>query len=250
MWKKSIHAFKILPNNRLEKEVQRIVTPFNVILTAVCSPKFRIRNGYITPSSKKIHILLFFGITACNVWSCYGITKSQNEYTTTSIVSYFFSLTIFFYYIDFILFTSCNVLHSRRQVSLILKIQELYRNIDITKKVKNYIIWTWIWFLATFSVFLVNFLSFLMNLDRIFFIHLSTYFANLQFDLNFIYSVRIMTLLVIYLKEWTKSVVDLNEEEQNKEYFVKKFKTYQNILRAFKIFTLCFKDIVSTSSYI
>ena len=67
-------------NDKLDKDVQRIVQPFNIMLSVFFSSKYKTRNNYMTPCDKKYLILLFFSVSLCNLFSVYR-THADSKYT-------------------------------------------------------------------------------------------------------------------------------------------------------------------------
>lgn len=64
-------------------------------------------------------------------------------------------------------------------------------------------------------------------------------------DLNLVYTIRVMQLFTKYLDEWRKYIVMMNDEHENDEYCNQLFKTYRNILEAYKLYKTIFQVLVS-----
>ncbi|PZC77805.1 hypothetical protein B5X24_HaOG200687 [Helicoverpa armigera] len=232
----------LLTTNKLDEDILRIVRPFNVVLTAIASSKFKIKNRHITPCVKTFHLLICFSIIALKLWSSFMFVVGRGDFKHKKIVDNFFCLTVFFYCVNYTLLTYNNIMHSCHNISLFMKIQDINRNINIS--VQSYVVWTWISFLITLILFISDISWFLLKSGIVGTVHVSENILVFQFDINFVYGIRLVTLLVMYLKEWARSIIIMTEERPN-EYFVRKLETYVNILEAFKLFTICFKAMVS-----
>ncbi|PZC77804.1 hypothetical protein B5X24_HaOG200686 [Helicoverpa armigera] len=237
-----VHPFVLSPSNKLDKDILRIVKPFNIILTAVCSSKYKIRHGYITPCGLNYYILTYAGIGVFLVWSTYNmISINIDELNQRADLAAYLYCTMFLFYISYGQFIIYNIIHRQDHISLILKIQEIYRSVDISKCVQNVVLWNWLSFFLMFCCMIPNISLLYLSQNFVSYTHITNHISNIMFDFNFIYGIRIIALLVVFLKKWSESILD---KEFNLE---KKLKAYQNILEAFQLFAICFRAIVSSS---
>ena len=236
MWKNSNCPVQFFYNNKLDKDVQRIVQPFNVILSVFLTSKYKIRKSYMTPCNKKYPILLFFTISFLNGLNIHYIFNKYNRGIEHTI---FVALDIM-YYLSYILLIICNIVHSRSNVFLILQIQDIHRSIDISKSIPSYIRWNWISLFTVFSTIILRAIHLYVIQASMYLVEASRDLLVLQYDLNLVYGIRLTKLLTIYLKEWISNV----KNERNEEYYDNFFKTYHNILEAYKLFTKCFRILV------
>ena len=241
---------EFLLNNKLDKDIQRIIQPFNIIFSVFFSSKYKIRNSYITPCDKKYQIILFVINVFFSVWSIYNmvIDKSSNYYmnmffnSSASFVIYLFSILSF--YSIYILLLICNIVYSRTNISLILKIQEIHKSINITKNsVQSFVIGNWISFALLFCISITSITCFYMLFTHIYFLEFVIQILCITFDFNLVHYTCLIILLRKYLEAWILLVI--NYEEQSCEYCHKLFKIYENIFEAFKLYKTCFRVLVS-----
>ncbi|KAH9644387.1 hypothetical protein HF086_006415 [Spodoptera exigua] len=70
----------------------------------------------------------------------------------------------------------------------------------------------------------------------------------ISFEVDFIYSIRILILLNKYVGHWIKEIgLMSNDREDDEVYCKKKFATYQNILEAFNVYKVLYEVLVSLS---
>lgn len=241
---------KLLLNNRLDKEVQRIVQPFNIIDSVFFTSKYKIRNKYIYPCDKKYHILLFITITFSNMFCIFRMFNDQyhdflelNKSILVLNTLFWFSVVMVFF--SYVLLIVCNIFHSQSNVSLILSIQEINMTINISKSIQSYVIWNWISLFTVLCVHILVAVYFYVSKASINFFELSTELLVVQYDFNLVYGIRLTTLFTKYLKEWVKNISVINNHVQGDEYGNIYFKAYCNILEAYKIYSKCFRILVS-----
>lgn len=243
MWNNSDRPVQLFLNNKLDKDVERTLKPFNTILSVFFTSKYKIRNGFITPCEKKYHILLFFTISLSTFVSVfYCISSPDDLYKKCRFILFF---VLFMFFLRYALLVSCNILQSQSNVALILRIQDINRNIIFNKNIRKYVFFSWI---LLFSVIVVNILTtvyFYVLKGSIQFHEASTDILIVQYDLNLAYGIFLKTLLLTYLKEWINNTQQTNNEEINYNYCAKMFKIYHKILETYKLHSKCFQILVS-----
>lgn len=229
--------------NKLDKDIQRIIRPFNIILSIFFSSKFKIRDNHITESQKKYHLIIFFLVSFFNV-ICINVMFSKRD-SKDQIDFDLKSETVFLvlYSICYILLVTCNIIHSSTNVSLILKIQDIHRTININKNIKSFITWNWIFFFLLFCDYILTSIVY-TRMDINHFVDVSADLFTLAFNFNLLYGIRLMSLLVKYLEEWTKNI-QIMEAGDNNVYCNKLYVSYRNILEAYKLHSKIFRLLVS-----
>ena len=243
MWQYSTAPVRSILENQLDKDVLKIIQPFNIMLSLFFSSKYKIRDSYITLCDKKYHILIFTIISCCNVFSIYCIfqeayDESEVNYRNGSVFSFFF------YCLGYILLVICNICHSRGNISLVLKIQEIHRSIDISKSIPNYKIWNWIYFAVVFFFYIAINTFFYGNLKTIYFADITGDLLTVAYDINLVYGIRLMALLTKYLMGWVEKIHKLNSEE-NEEYCKGIYVQYRKILEGYQLHNKVFQELVS-----
>ena len=240
MWKPSLTPVELFRIDKLDKDFQRIVQPFNIMLSVFFSSKYKIKNSYITRCDKKYPILMFSIISFCNMFSAYNFFTDSKD---THKVYALFLICFTVYCIDYVLLITYNITNSRSNISLILNIQEIHRSIGNSKSVRNYIIWNWIILMSMITVFVSAVSSFVILNPNTTFVDLSNGLMLFEIELNLMYGIRLMTLLTMYLKEWVKILLHIDGE--NNEFSEKLIKIYDKILEAYSLYKTCFRIFVS-----
>ena len=251
-----IPSFRVLPNTRLEKEVQRIVQSFNVALHIFISSKYDIRNNNIYSRGWKYQLVSFcvtLFLCAIPIYrffidDAYNTHLKQSEY-------YFYALTEIIYFavhsICLTILFILGIVHNNNYVSLILEIQTIYKSIDFSKSIRSYIVWNWVSLFSSicvdiylYSVFYIKFnLNYLSVIDNVLGYIFDVMFIS--FDVNYILAIRVIILLTKYLDEWSKDVLNLNDLHENNELCTKLIKIYLNIVKTFNMYTTIFQVLVS-----
>ena len=248
MWNDSNRPVQMYRNNKLDRDVQRIVQPFNIILSVFFTSKYKIRNTYIAPCGKYYQIILFFSISIINVFSIYHLYDDKNNtfslFNKSGIERTIFFISDTMGCCGYLLLIICNIAHSRRNISLVLKIQEIHRSLDIGKSIPNFIVWNWIALFTVLCIIILPLIQLYIMKISLYFVEISRDVFIIQYDLNLIYGIRLTTFMTMCLKEWVNNMQSKNNDDLNEECCDKLFLTYQNILEAFKLFTKCFRILV------
>lgn len=229
--KLSSHPVEVLLNNRLEKEVYSIIYPFNYMLTPVFSSKFNSQDNYITPNGKTYHVLMFISVLLVNAMCLYRLVSggAGNElFIDDNIIILFINLSYYMYYsFGFTMIFILTVAHTHSNIVLVLRIQMIHKSIDFSKSIRNFIIWNWILLLIVISINIIMFVMYYSLSDYLNFVDFTfDLFSDLMFttfDINFVYAIRLITLLRKYLEEWIKQIMTINDEQENDKYCMKLF---------------------------
>ncbi|PZC77802.1 hypothetical protein B5X24_HaOG200684 [Helicoverpa armigera] len=251
MWYSHRPSQLLLFTNKLDKDVQRILKPFNIILTIFFSSKFKIRNGYITPCDKKLHIILFICVIFLNAWSVYEmrvyISGKASIIINSQIIFSFLLIICFFTY--FILIFS-NIAYCQSNILLIYTIQDIHRAMRNSSSFKNYITWNWITILICICFDILIMSSYCMLLSKIHIFSVSTLYLNMASEINVFYCIRVLAFLIMSLEEWIENVLVVKSDDYCEEYCGKLFKVYQDIIKAHKLLQNCFRLLVRSLIFI
>ncbi|PZC77089.1 hypothetical protein B5X24_HaOG200739 [Helicoverpa armigera] len=239
----SCYPVEVLLNNHLDKEVQAIFYPFNFLLTISMSSKYCIRDNYITPTQRKFHILRFVCTVALLV--IYD-SVTFKVFAGENIIFYIARFLSVIRNLTFLQNVAVSILCNQDNVLLVVLIQMIHRSIDLSNKIRSFIAWNWI-IIATISAFnIMVATAFSSGKDGFNFIGCFTDVIYTSFDVDFVYSIRVLNLLNKYLYEWIKSVRIMNEGKENdKMNCTKLLKTYENILRAYDVYKKVTQYLVS-----
>lgn len=252
----TLHPTEVLLNNRIEKEVQRMFFPLHFLLVLLLSSKYSIQDDYITPNSKQRK----FGSFVC---ACYivvtcvhfiyfdEVTDNYSNIKKNMVISLITTFSFIYLGVGIVIFFILSIFQSQNNILLIVIIQRIDASIDISKRVKSFIIWNWFSVLSIFgfnvfincahmAAFHVNFMQLRMFVCN---------FIYAAFDLNCVYAIRVITLLTYYLEDWIKEILELYKETES-DKCDRQFNIYRNILEAYKQFKNAFKVLVSLSTFI
>ncbi|PZC77057.1 hypothetical protein B5X24_HaOG200706 [Helicoverpa armigera] len=245
------YSREVLLNNRLDKDVQRILFPFNFFLTMFLSSKYCIRDNYITPSKRKYYVFGLFGIciiTAANVHQMYGQIANMDLNKRGLLILIFLHVTQIF---NFALSIVLNIIDCHKNVLLIVIIQAIHRSFDFSKSIRNLVFYSWMILLIglCINVYTIAYgYAILQSWHILSFIH---DVLMVVLDIDLIYKIRLLILLTTYLNEWIKNIcLKKDDWQQDQANCVNLFATYQNILKAYDVSNELSEIIVSYEVYL
>ncbi|PZC77088.1 hypothetical protein B5X24_HaOG200738, partial [Helicoverpa armigera] len=227
----------VLLNNHLDEEVQRILQPFHTLLTVFLSSKYRIRDNHINPNGFIFEFSGFSGLCFAFGATVYRLLKNENSgfdsNVMTNIIHYFLpAMRLLGFVTNFVL----TIIHRYNNVILVLHIQRIYRSIDFSKSVDSYVLGNRITvaiILVTNGVIFTVFITMYNGFD-VLNVLFDIYFVTL--DVDFIYAIRILILLVRFLEEWIKSNKLIEEQAIDGEYSSKLRESHRYILLAYEMY--------------
>lgn len=234
-----------MSDNMVDKDVQSMLLPLNLMQNIMFCPKYRIKNNLISPISI-FHSLVSLIGTGLFIFAFFHrlyilyVDRGLSHQYTQYIISFFdcgyysFGLTM-----NFI----SSVFESKTYISFVLIYQNINRFLCDNKRSKNFTFWNWFSVITAGSYFVVIFISFSLIVRLPYYYILSVY-SVVSFDFNYIYAIRLLKLLEDKAVLWNTRALDLQEIEDKDE--VKRiFDAYVNILKCYKIYEVCFRKIVS-----
>lgn len=231
---------------KLDANIKKIVLPFNIMLTAFNSSKYNISNGYMTPCRIKYHLSFFVIILFLNTLSFINVYHLASKSVEAAIfIRIDFPFYLPFYAFNYLLLMICNIIHSSDNIFLVLKVQEIHRKCDIRKSFRYFIVCNWISVLLVaplvFSCFVFLSLYFDLNLFELW-----CGFLMISYNLNVVYATRLMVLLRMYLAAWIEQIKNIERSGQGDlNIWREMFNVYQNILKAYENYKICFRVLVS-----
>ncbi|PZC77054.1 hypothetical protein B5X24_HaOG200703 [Helicoverpa armigera] len=231
-------------NNYLEKEIQNIFRPFNYAFILLLSSKYTMQDNYITPNGKLRTFLSCMSASyVSGVGFYYMISNKYLEYNSSvysiTVVTIVVQLIIIGYCFGVILIMVNNFVFSQKNILLIVTIQTIGKNINLSKVVKNFIVGNWIAILIPSAIYAGiqgSFYIFYYIIDYTLVLATLCTIAFLAFELELVYALRVIVLLRKYLQGWVQMVSKLNYDQDDGYDCVKLFKIYQNILQAFELY--------------
>ncbi|PZC77071.1 hypothetical protein B5X24_HaOG200721 [Helicoverpa armigera] len=237
----------------IDKDMQRMLLPLNLFHNILLCPKYRIKNNFINPNSFLSIILGLFGLILSIFSFCYRVYK----YYRINPKKYVMNVMYVTSYIDFVIFSigtiinfKINVLETVRNVSLVLKIQDIHRFLPGQNYFKCFTIWNWISIFSGvgFYTYMLIFtvLTFEMHIDGMLF-----GFTLLFIDVNIIYCIRLIKLINNKVDIWNRRALKMHQMDpiDNEDYCEKMFEAYMNILKCYDFYKDSFQLMVRNNLF-
>ncbi|PZC77067.1 hypothetical protein B5X24_HaOG200717 [Helicoverpa armigera] len=238
--------FESILNNQLDKDVQSILFPLNLLQFIVLNPKCHIKNSFINPNNSFNKVILFFGMiiyVSAYIYRVLEITLDVNlrAYGTLSflyIASYF---DFAFYSTGFILNSIINFCKTKDMVNLILMYQDVNRFLKDKSNFRWSVIRSWIYvaLIIGFYVFTMLFMSvapFHIVFNLIILISL---------DSNIIYTIILLKLLTEKVVVWNSAILKVHKNGCSTSYCTKMFDVYVDIFSCYNLIKDMFQQPVS-----
>ena len=239
----------VMTDNSIDEDVQRMLLPLNLLHNILLSPKYRIKNNFIQPNSLITSIVSMFGTIAFSSLYLYRIydlhyEKVKRRYTH---VIYIFS------YFDFVLFSiasvinyNVDVLKTKRNISFVLKFQNVHRFLNDKEKFNRFIILNWISIISTsgFYMFSIIYTSVPLMLPLYDFV---CGLVSMLLAVNVVYATRLVLLLRCKVNLWKVQAQKLQwMDHYDKDIYCKRMlQAYTNILECYDIYKSSFQFMVS-----
>ncbi|KAF9816951.1 hypothetical protein SFRURICE_016832 [Spodoptera frugiperda] len=250
MQPKNYHVEILYLQNKLDKDMQKIIQPFNIFLTLFLSSIYKVKKNYIKPCAKNSQIIIFLIISSINLVDV-CIASFTNKFKTFTL-TFIICCSLFLLILSYMLLMICNIYFSNNLILLILKLQEIYDTLDINKEIRIFCIWNWI---LIFSVILFEvLLAILFQIATKFKISvnlINLHIVNVSYDINMLYAIRVMSLLTMLLERCVTMIqFDIDNEEDSKDKPENVFVTFKKILDAYELYNSCFRILVSSHSFL
>lgn len=238
------HRVEILLNNLVDKDVQAMVTPLNIMQFLTLCSKYRIKDNFITPNCRVTNLVSLFG-TLLYLAIIADHTRSIYNRNTPTVFLITQWIDICIHVIGFVVnFVVC-VMCSDHNVMLVLSIQDVHRLLNDEVKCKSFNFWNW------FLLFFLN----IANMSMFFYFNISTSTFSLDievmtllvFDFNIIYAIRILRLLESKVVLWN---IEVLKSQQTEEYNLKMFNILVKIYECYELYKACFEYLVSNIIFI
>lgn len=249
-------SHKILLNNKLDEQIQSVANSLNFPLHLFFASKYSIKNYHIYPRGNIYHFIAFSIMIISNILTFYRIvtfamTDTNMTNLENNLIRFFTTLYFMIYVGNFILTFVLDTVHRYDNVFLILGIQNINRNINISNSIKSYIIWNWIFLIAIISINMyicVTFYTLYLNVSFTkIMVQIPIDYMFFVFDVSYVICIRFIVLLKKYLDEWVEIVLKIKDRRVNDdEQCLKLFRLYQNILMVYNLYKENYELLVST----
>lgn len=195
-------------NTFVEKPFQKILFPLNLFHTIFFMQKFHIKDNFINPKNFGSKVLSFCGLVFYVSFYTFRIflMTTVKENTVSRYRHSIFDC--FSYSVGFLFNFICCVMESNFNVTLILNVQGIFKATGDNNGVLNKItVKVWIHILSLFSYYSLVALHFFISKGVASIVEVATLYMLFAFDINIIYAVTIINILLYVLKWW---VVEVN----------------------------------------
>ena len=240
-----------LIDNFVDKDIQSMLFPFNLMQNMLFCPRYRIKDNFIYPNnfvSKSISLCVSILSIFLYCYQVYKLHINANirYYLNISYIASYVDL--FMYSIGFAMSYVFNVWQTKRNILLILRIQKVHRFLNEKPLFKRFIIYNWISVSVVFGSLIVRICCLLTNVNPSF-THCLNWISLFCFDLNYICAIRLIKLLGNKVDLWINQTQHLQRLQRMntseiETYCRKMFQAYVNILDCYKIYENSFQYTV------
>lgn len=243
--KNKISHVNMTYHNSVDKDIQSMFQPLNIMLTICFCPKYRIKNNSICPNSHLLNILsvcgnmFFIAILLIRLCMFHSNETFNQYFGFLYIISYFH---ICFYSIGFILNYFLTIIQVRKNINFVMTIQRIHRFFNNKRYIESFTLVNWIYVLCLFLIYIFATCFFYVTIINSFVI-----LSFICFDVNIIYAIRCIAYLKEMLCLWNDEISRplLKRDMNTKHYCKAMLQTYMDILSAFDTFKSTFKYFVS-----
>lgn len=230
---------------KIDKDVQSMLFPLNLMQILVLNPKYRMKNYIISPNNCFNKFMIYFGMVAYvsgYVYRVQEISLDPNfrRYVT---ITFLYSASYFdfiFYTTGFILNCIYHITGSKKMVMFVLTYQEVHRFIKNENCFKWSVIRSWIHVALIWSFYIGTFLFMCLAPWHIVF----NLLVVACLDSNLIYVIVLIALLRDKVKLWNLEVKNLSNNV-NDGHNKKMFEVYVDMLKCYEIVKNVFEQPVS-----
>lgn len=244
----------IVPDNFIDKDVQNMLLPLNIMQHVFVSPKYIIKNNCIIPNNcysyffaacfAIFYVAIFSYRTYCRITSksptdYYKFSDDGTNYIGQIIVCIMPIISLY-----------AVIFQSDSNVRLILKFLNIHRFLNNETEFKRFIVFTWISVILIFT-FMFIFIAFTYISFKLPYYNIICGFLIESININIVYAIRLIKVLTQKIVLWNRKTFELQsmEDRERKDCCYKLFQAYVDILDCFDIYRICFQQTVSLFRY-
>ena len=240
---------KGLSKNKVDKEVQTLLFPLNLLKSLCFNPNYRIKKGFISPNNRVNKLISLCVTVFCLSTHLYNyivvmLDENMNRYQTIHFLYFASSFDVFSVSAGFIMNYITNFIQTKENVTFVLTFQEVHRFLNKNVSSKTFIIVSWIHVGLTIGFF---FLSAVFMNTQYFnppWYTTSHVICLMTLDSDSVYAIRLVRLLTEELVLWMRRGLS-RKYSQNEEYCQKMFETYGQMLKCYEIIRKHYQPTVS-----
>ena len=235
-------------NEQVDKDIQSMLLPLNLMQYISFCPKYRIKNNVITPNSFTFIVVSMIGnlvFLFSYIYHSYSAIGMYNKTTTFITVSNYYDCIV--YCLGTIINFVIGVIYTKESVKLILTFQKLHRFLNCDSDIKNSIYWNWTTVIVCISSYTIGCSCICIKLGAPL-LFMYVYLLGVFFDFNILYATRVLKMLETKIVQWNLKILNtLNIEDTTENHYNKEIlKAYVGILECYEIHKKCFQLFVST----
>lgn len=237
--------------NVINKDLQSILKPLNMMQSLFMCAKYKIRDGLITANNLSycfLSVLALILVGIINVYTMYlEITSDETTPVLSIVVWIDYISNAIFVMLSFSLTYYTNMIYRYDNVLLFLKVQNANKILEIDSRKQMRINWLVIVFLI--SLYFFSLLYFCCAFEGIGVWEVTALGFDMLMDINLIYASRFLNLLRNYLAVWVKVVnsTQLTGEIDDGSWN-KLFTAFMDIVEAYQLLAKTFRGLVSENS--
>lgn len=240
------HKVKQYFNKSIDKNIQSILLPLNLLHNIMLCPKYAITNNNIHPNSLKFKLI---GLCAAVFYSVI-IGYRTYEYHSNELLRSNFNFAYTLTYFDILFYTYSHfmnfilsVMQTKRNIIFVLNYQKVHRFFDTSTYFPSIQFWNW------FSVLLIIIWHVVLLGANVSF-GLPLYFVvvdtiTLTFDVNVIYAIRLIRILKNNVALMNSKIKSLCDVQADQKLCNKLWKTYRNLLKCYDYYKGSYQQTVS-----
>lgn len=245
---------EILLNNFVEKDIQAILRPLNVITIMFLTAKYQIRDNFITPNTFMYHSCTFLATVLCvSVFFLRAYFIVYDEKQAFDVVRYWYNVTDFImYFFGYMWNISTNISSTHINVDLVLRLQCAYKLLNISQnEIKNITFFNWACTTCLLTSYIIKaILCWNYNLMASIY-DLIIVLIVICFDYCILYLSRLLHLVQTSTKVLIEKIrfSENSEEMLVESYYSTMFEAYDEILKVYDIIEESFKGQVRFVRY-
>lgn len=239
---------KKINTESVDKDIQSMLRPLNILQTLCFCPKYRIKINIIHPNSLLSNVLSVCGaMFFISVFLYRVIVLYLNDFVRENLnFLCTFSYCVFWCcFVGYSLNCFLNIGLAHKNIEFVLTIQRIHRFLNNKKLLKYFTLVNWITVLCFFTTHILFVYCNYWEMSTLFLLFLFC------FDANLIYAMQCITLLKGMLDSWNEEVLhpQLMWDMDMKDYCKTMFLTYTDILTGYDTLKLTFKHFVSNRNF-
>lgn len=234
----------------VDKDVQWMFRPLNLMQYLMFCPKYRIKNDWITPNSMISNLISMLVTKLFLFMLLYSyIAVDRASFGLPAFIKFSTFNDLLLYGCGFFMNFVIGVIQTRKNIHFVLTFQKVHRFLNDGTNVNHFVIGNWISGIMTLGYYVI--------ILTICFVKLGAPFSCIYvcyllvfFDFNMVYATRIVKLLENQVCLWSDQVLNSRALEDTQRNCSKKvFQTYVDILECYNTYKACFQQFVSTADH-